>query len=55
MLWSAWMKPISRPLSCCGKKPLGIDHVEKNIEADRDQQHEHHDDAVPQDPASVRS
>ena len=23
MLWSARMKPISRPVSCCGKKPLG--------------------------------
>ena len=24
MLWSARMPPISRPVSCCGKKPLGI-------------------------------
>ena len=23
MLWSARMPPISRPWSCCGKKPLG--------------------------------
>ena len=23
MLWSAWMYPTSRPVSCCGKKPLG--------------------------------
>lgn len=21
--WSAWTKPIRRPTSCCGKKPLG--------------------------------
>ena len=24
MLWSAWMPPTSRPVSCCGKKPLGM-------------------------------
>ena len=24
MLWSAWMMPISRPVSCCGKKPFGM-------------------------------
>ncbi len=23
MLWSAWMRPMSWPVSCCGKKPLG--------------------------------
>ena len=23
MLWSAWMPPIIRPVSCCGKKPFG--------------------------------
>ncbi len=23
MLWSAWMPPMTRPVSCCGKKPLG--------------------------------
>ena len=22
--WSAWMPPISRPVSCCGKNPLGM-------------------------------
>jgi hypothetical protein len=21
MLWSAWMPPTSRPVSCCGKNP----------------------------------
>src|SRR6266850_6789599 len=21
--WSAWMDPLRRPVSCCGKKPLG--------------------------------
>ncbi len=21
--WSTWMPPISTPVSCCGKKPLG--------------------------------
>ncbi len=24
MLWSAWMPPMRRPVSCCGKKPFGI-------------------------------
>ena len=24
MLWSAWMPPIIRPVSCCGKKPFGM-------------------------------
>ena len=24
VVWSARMKPISRPVSCCGKKPFGI-------------------------------
>ena len=24
MLWSAWMPPIMRPVSCCGKKPFGM-------------------------------
>jgi len=24
MLWSARMPPMMRPVSCCGKKPLGI-------------------------------
>lgn len=23
-LWSAWIEPTSRPVSCCGKKPFGI-------------------------------
>jgi hypothetical protein len=22
--WSAWMPPVRRPVSCCGKKPLGM-------------------------------
>jgi len=21
--WSAWIAPVKRPVSCCGKKPLG--------------------------------
>jgi hypothetical protein len=21
--WSAWIEPLRRPVSCCGKKPLG--------------------------------
>ena len=21
--WSAWIEPVSRPASCCGKKPFG--------------------------------
>ena len=21
--WSAWIDPLKRPVSCCGKKPLG--------------------------------
>jgi hypothetical protein len=21
--WSAWIEPVSRPESCCGKKPFG--------------------------------
>ena len=24
MLWSARMKPMMRPVSCCGKKPFGM-------------------------------
>ena len=24
MSWSAWMRPFIRPVSCCGKKPLGM-------------------------------
>ncbi len=24
VLWSAWMRPVRRPVSCWGKKPLGI-------------------------------
>jgi hypothetical protein len=24
MPWSAWIEPIMRPTSCCGKKPFGI-------------------------------
>jgi hypothetical protein len=24
MLWSAWMPPIIRPVSCSGKNPLGM-------------------------------
>ncbi|MNF18006.1 hypothetical protein D3C80_2218490 [compost metagenome] len=24
MLWSAWIKPIRRPVSCSGKKVFGI-------------------------------
>lgn len=23
VVWSAWMPPIMRPVSCCGKKPFG--------------------------------
>ena len=24
MLWSAWMPPTRRPVSCCGKNPFGM-------------------------------
>ena len=33
MLWSAWMTPISRPVSCCGKKPFGTIDVQIDVEA----------------------
>ena len=23
MSWSAWIEPLIRPVSCCGKKPFG--------------------------------
>jgi hypothetical protein len=32
--WSAMMLPFSRPVSCCGKKSLGID-VEEHVQAER--------------------
>ena len=34
-VWSARMLPIRRPVSCCGKKPFGIDRVELDVERDR--------------------
>jgi hypothetical protein len=24
MAWSAWIPPVRRPVSCCGKNPLGM-------------------------------
>ena len=38
MLWSAWMPPIIRPVSCCGKKPFGMIDEQIDVEADRRRQ-----------------
>ena len=45
MLWSAWMPPLIRPVSCCGKKPFGTIDVEIDVDADRRQQDQQHDEA----------
>ena len=41
MLWSARMPPTMRPVSCCGKKPLGIVHVEVDVEDHGRQEDQH--------------
>ena len=31
--WSAWIEPVSRPVSCWGKKPFGIFAYRKTVAA----------------------
>ena len=33
--WDAWIDPLSRPVSCCGKNPLGTLMIKYRVEADR--------------------
>ena len=41
-------RPMINPVSCCGKKPLGIDDVEIAGQRDGAEHHHQRDEAVPQ-------